>query len=306
MTSIGSFCMNLSQEFGEIELNSNDVSAGDDQHIYGSNTRELLKAYEIDGISGISDWFAQFVKDLASPEGVPLPYAGAIQEITGMSTEQAINWLNTNLLELAEIGTEAALIAYFRKNPKAYSICLGFGMIFGFYNKNPLLIAMNGLQYFRKLRAEGRLQSVLWSNVDGFIRTSYIVVDRAATATFIADKALDLTGVNLATLAGRVIDTIRLGKTLTSAAQFTAEAASAVELVELVSNFGLSLLVGKVVTKAVDLLNKDIMEELAETGALVETRRRLVELLENEVPPEMLIPVLELLSAGGGYQAKLV
>lgn len=310
LTSLTSFGANLREEYREID----DVDPAGALHFFsggaappgdGPPARELLRAYEIDGISGITGWFAQFAKELASPEGVPLPFAGVIQEVTGMTAEQAIDWLNTNLTELMEIGTEAALIAYFRKNPKAYSMCLVFGMLFGLYHKNPLLIALNGLQYFSKLRAEGRMQSGVWINVDRFIRTSYGVVDRVATATFIADKALDLTGFNLAVLAGRFMDTLRLGKTLTSAAAFTTEAACAMELVELVSNFGLSLLVGKAVAKAVDLFNKDIMIELAETGALVETRRRLVELLEQEVPPEMLIPVIELLSAGGGYQAKL-
>ena len=312
MTSIHSFTTALAGEYRDLdEVNGGfrsfaDLIVTQGDHIeYGHDFSQLLQAYQLEGVVGISEWFGELARDFTSPEGLPLPFAEALQQVTGIPVEQAADWLSANLVDVVELGTDAAITAFFRKNPKIFSAGLVLGIGFGLYSDNPLLIAVNGIQYFCTLRREGRLQNGIWNKADRFARASFAVVDRVCTATFIADTALDFAGVNLPELAGKAAGMLESAGQLSGSAQAALEAASAVDWVEGIGNFGLSLLVGKAVGKVINWLNDDVKKELLEANSLLELRHQLYELLRKEVPPESLMPVVEMLINGDAYSPVL-
>ena len=67
-------------------------------------------------------------KDFLAPQSLPLPFAKALHKVTGMPPSLAMEWLSDNVADLAELGSEDEIIAYFRKNPKIYSACLVLGV----------------------------------------------------------------------------------------------------------------------------------------------------------------------------------
>jgi hypothetical protein len=269
---------------------------------YGHDLQSLLATYQIEEVPGIDDWFEHMARDFASPEGIPLPFADIIHQMTGLSAQQAIEWLTANLTDAVEMGAEAAIMAFFRQNPKAYSISLGLGVAFGLYNDNPMLVAMNGLLYFSKLRKEGRLKDGLWNNADRFIRTSFAMVDKVSTYTFITNTALMLTGGSLSNLTGQFVDALGWGGKIAKTAKLSAAAVCATDVVEGVANFGMSLLIGKAVGKLVEMANENVKKELAKLEPIIESRRQLIELIGKQAPPETIAPLIELMSENGVYK----
>ncbi len=312
MNGLYSFQTGLDSEYGDLAEVISGTAADVDlitvqaHHIeYGHSLEGLLESYELDVIPGISDWFQEVGEEFCSPEGIPLPFADAIQQAAGMPADQAIEWLSVNITDAIEIGTEAVIMAFFRKNPTAYSICMVLGIAFGLYSNNTLLVAMNGLQYFCKLRREGRLQKGIWVRLDRFLRVSLAVTGKTCAATFIADKTLELMGVHLPEMAGHIITALRIGRNAGKTARFAIEAASTADFVEGISNFGLSLLVAQGIGKLVNWFNDDTQKELARVGSLLESKQQLLELVNQEVPPETLMPIIELMMDAGAYQAIL-
>jgi hypothetical protein len=309
MSALNDYACNIKEEYQHLDfLNSQMSGAVDSIEVnghsieFGHNLQSLLAAYQIEGVAGVNDWFEHMAKDFASPEGIPLPFADIIHQMTGLSAGQAVEWLTANLTDAVETGAEAAIMTFFRQNPKAYSICLGLGIAFGLYNSNPMLVAMNGLLYFSKLRKEGRLKDGLWNNADRYIRTSFAMVDRVCTYTFITNTALTLAGGSLSSLTGQVVDALGWGGKLVGTAKLTAAAVCATDVVEGVANFGMSLLIGKAVGKLVEKVNENVKEELAIVEPKVESRRQLIELIRNQAPPETLAPLIELMSENGVYK----
>ncbi len=303
---------NISTEYQQFHITDSQTQAMMDSlrnsvdHIhYGHDLDSLLEAYEIEGVPGVTEWFGHMAQDFASPGGIPLPFADVIHQLTGMSAEQAVDWLTANLTDAVEMGAEATIMSFFRQNPKAYSICLGLGIVFGLYSNNSMLVAMNGLLYFCKLRKEGRLESGLWNNADRFIRTSFAMVDRVCTYTFIANTALELVGNNLPHLTGQFVDMMGLGGKVVKAAKLSAAAAGAADMMAGVANFGMSLLVSKAVGKLVEKANEAIKEELAKVEPIVEIKRQFIELLRKQAPPETLAPLIEMMEENGVYKSMI-
>lgn len=311
MTALRSFSDLIMNDYHELDLIASFEpikntlgNTASDQIRYGKNLQDLLELYQIEGVPGINDWFSHMAQTFVT-EGIPLPYAETIQQVTGMPAEQAVEWLSININDLIEIGSEAAIMAFFRKNPKAYSICLVLGIAFGLYSNNTMLVAMNGLQYFSKLRNEQRLQNGLWNGADRFIRTSFSVTGKVCISTFVADKIFDLMGISLTDLAEQVGSVFGIGKKVGSAANLAVEAASTVDIIEGISNFGLSFLVGQAVGKLMSWLNDEVKLELAKVGSLFESKEQLIELIKKDVPPETLVPIIEIMIEHGVYNAIL-
>jgi hypothetical protein len=310
MTALTAYAASLNEEFRELrELT--EVSAGPklistvNHHIqYGRNLPELYQAYRLEEIPGVGQWFQEMDREFFSPEGLPLPFTGAIREVTGEPPRQALEWLSANLTDEITAGSEESIMAFFRNNPKAYSICLVLGIAFGLYSNKASLVALNGMEYYCKLRKEGRWNKGLWSNTDRFIRTSFLVSGTTDTTNFISDKALELLDAKFPSKAGNLLGGIgaKIGK---AAARAAMEAASAIDVVGGASNLGLSLLLGQAVGRLVTWFNDDVRRELAQAASLLESRQQLLELLSQEVPPETLTPVIELMMAGGGYKGML-
>lgn len=310
MSSIGTFITRMDTKYRDFGVAETDIGQSPITGFKGlSNSGEqleaLLEEYEIDDISGINNWFAEMTKDFLSPHGLPLPFAEALQQVTGMPPSLAIEWLSANVTDLAELGTEAAVMSFFKKNPKIYSACLVLGIAFGLYSDNPLLVSVNGLQYFAKLRKEGRLEQGIWTSADRFIRASFSLIDRICTATFIAEAGFKMAGLSLSNLTGDFADSIGLGQKLAAATHLSTEAIDIVDLVDGVANLGLSMLVGKAVGKMVEWFNDDLRQELEDISNQVDAKLRLRELLKDEAPPETIVPLIELMKEHGSYRSIL-
>lgn len=310
MSSVGSFINSIEtkyRDFGVLETNGESFPVTQLKGIsnFGPQIQAVLEEYKIDDVTGINHWFEEMTKDFLSPQGLPLPFAEALQKVTGMPPGLAIEWLSANITDAAELSAEAAVVAFFRKNPKIYSACLVLGIAFGFHSDNSLLISANGLQYFAKLRAEGRLQNSLWTNADRFLRTSFVLVDRVCTITFIAEAGFKMAGISLSQLSGDMAESIGLGGKLAAAAHLPVETLNVVDLVDGVANLGLSMLVGKAVGKMVEWLNENPKQELEEVSSQIEAKLRLRELLKQEAPPETLIPLIEIMKEQGSYRSIL-
>lgn len=310
MSSIRSFINSINTKYHDFEAVETNAAQSPITGFKGiSNSGEQLKAvlegYEIDDISGINNWFEEMTKDFLSPQGLPLPFAEALQQVTGMPPSLAMEWLSANVTDLAQLGSEAAVMSFFKKNPKVYSACFVLGVSFGLYCDNPLLVSANGMQYFTKLRKEGRLEQGIWTNADRFIRVSFSLIDRICTATFIAEAGFKMAGFSLSNLTGDFVDSIGLGQKLAAATHLSTEVINIADLVDGVANLGLSMLVGKAVGKMVGWFNDDLQQELEEISNQVDAKLRLRELLKDEAPPETIAPLIELMKEQGSYHSIL-
>ncbi len=310
MSSVGSFINNIGteyREYGTLKTSSGSLAITRFNGVSnsGHQLQAVIEEYGIDDVTGINHWFEEMAKDFLSPQGIPLPFAEALQQVTGMPPSLAIEWLSANITDAAELGTEAAIMAFFRNNSKIYSACLVLGIAYGFFGDNPLLISANGLQYFAKLRQEGRLEQGIWVNADRFIRASFALIDRVCTITFIAEAGFKMAGVSLAQLSGDLAESVDLGKKLVAATHLSSEVFNVADLVDGVANLGLSMLVGKAVGKMVEWFNDDLKQELEEVSSQIEVKLRLRELLKKEAPPEMIISLIEVMKEQGSYRSIL-
>lgn len=266
----------------------------------------LIAAFRLDAVQGIVEWFEHMAQDVTSSAGIPLPFAQTIQNLTGVQTDEAIQWLTDNAAELIETGTEGAILSYLKDNPKAYQYALILGTVWGFIHENPLLIGMNALLYLRKLKKEGRLQKGLWGKVDHFARTSFNVVSNVCSYTFLADLGLSFLGLNLADLVGQGIDLLGLGAKLSETTQFATEIASAAaDLVNGVASLGMGFLASKLVKKGFERLNSEVRHELEKILHLASYKKQFKALIDKNAPPESLMPVIEMMEQNGIYQAIL-
>lgn len=306
MSAVGSFIKNMKTNYRDYQA----LETGDESPItgfsgiadFGNQLEAVLEVYEINDVPGINLWFEEMTKDFLAPQGLPLPFAEALQKVTGMPPSLAMEWLSENVADLAELGSEEEIISYFRKNPKIYSACLVLGVAFGLYSDKPILVSANGLQYFNKLKKEGRLAQGIWTSADRFIRASFSVVDRICTITFIAEAGFKMAGFSLSELTGNLVESFNLGQKLAAATSLPVDAVDIVGLVDGIANLGLSMLVGKAVGKVTAWLNDDLRQELAEISTKVDAKLRLRELLKEEAPPETIIPLIEIMKEQGDYR----
>lgn len=306
MSAVGSFIKNMEIKYRDYQVLEAEAEApikgfsGITKS--GNQLHAALEVYGINDVSGINLWFEEMTKDFLAPQGLPLPFAEALQKVTGMPPSLAMEWLSENVPDLAELGSEEEVISYFRKNPRIYSACLVLGVAFGLYSDKPILVSANGLQYFNKLKKEGRLAQGIWTNADRFIRASFSVVDRICTITFIAEAGFKMAGFSLSELTGNLAESFNLGQKLAAVTNLPVDAVDIVGFVDGIANLGLSMLVGKAVGRVVAWLNDDLRQELAEISTQVDAKLRLRELLKEEAPPETIIPLIELMKEQGDYR----
>lgn len=306
MSAVGSFIKNMEIKYRDYQVLK--AEAGSPLTRFsritnsGNQLYATLEVYGINDVSGINLWFEEMTKDFLAPQGLPLPFAEALQKVTGMPPSLAMEWLSENVADLAELGSEEEVISYFRKNPKIYSACLVLGVAFGLYSDKPILVSANGLQYFNKLKKEGRLAQGIWTNADRFIRASFSVVDRICTITFIAEAGFKMAGFSLSELTGNLAESLNLGQKLTAITNLPVDAVDIVGLVDGIANLGLSMLVAKAVGRVAAWLNDDLRQELAELSTQVDAKLRLRELLKADAPPETIIPLIELMKEQGDYR----
>ncbi|NLY74079.1 MAG: hypothetical protein GX075_02100 [Firmicutes bacterium] len=307
MSAVGKFIKNIDRQYRDFKTLASGntpsvVIQGEGATLSGRQLQAILAEYEIGDIPGIEQWFEAMTEDFLAPQGLPLPFAEALQRVTGMPPTLALEWLETEIAAVSELTTEEEVMAFFRKNPKVYSACFVLGIAFGLYSDNPALVSASGLQYFIKLKREGRLQQGIWINTDRFIRASFALIDRICTITFIAEAACKMAGISFARLSEDLAETIGLGKKLAALSTISASAVNVADVIGGVANIGFSMLVGKAVGKMVEWLNDDLKQQLESIASQVEVKLRLRELLKEEAPPETIVPLIELMKEEGTYR----
>lgn len=305
MSAIGTFIKKIGtnyRDFKPLEADSESTFVGFSGFANSDNQLQtMLKMYGIDDVSGVNHWFEEMTKDFLAPQSLPLPFAKALQKVTGMPPSLAMEWLSDNVVDLAELDSEDEVVAYFRKNPKIYSACLVLGVAYGLSSDKPILVSANGLQYFNKLKKEGRLGQEIWQNTDRFIRASFSVIDRVCTITLIADVGFKMAGLSFSELTGDIAESFDLAQKVAAATGFSVDAIDIAGLVDGIAGIGLSMLVGKTVGKMVKWLNDDLKQELTEISTQVDAKLRLRELLKEKAPPETIIPLIEIMKDQGTY-----
>ncbi len=310
MSAIKEFITNFTEEYHQLGHLSNgpdqirDSGSGMGHRIeFGHDLPGLISAYHLDGIQGIGDWFDHMAQDFTSSAGIPLPFAETIRNLTGVQTDEAIQWLTVNGAELIETGTEEAILGFLKDTPKAYKYALVLGTMWGFIDDNPLFIAMNAILYLRKLKKEGRLPGRIWGRVDGFTRASFSVIANVCAYTFLADLGFSIFGINLAEMVEHGIDLLGLGANLADTAQYAAEiASSAADLVDGVASLGMGFLASKLVKKGFERLNSDVKIEIGKILPLASYKKQFKTLIHHNAPPESLMPVIEMMEQNGIYQ----
>jgi hypothetical protein len=68
--------------------------------VHGHDFSNLPEIYNRFGLEGVGDFFAHNMRDLMSPDGIPVPFANEIKEALGLTTGQSIDWLCLNAVEL--------------------------------------------------------------------------------------------------------------------------------------------------------------------------------------------------------------
>lgn len=122
---------------------------------WGHDLQGMINAFELEEVSGIFDWFKHMLLDLASPSGVPLPFADAVRVATGMEMDEAIDWLCVNLADVVEVGTEAAVLRVFKDDPRKFKVALAVGTALGIADDNPVLLALNTVVFLKMFGWQG-------------------------------------------------------------------------------------------------------------------------------------------------------
>lgn len=177
-----------------------DVVAGMGHRIkWGHDMQGMINALEIDGPTGLAEWFHHMMVDFTSADGIPLPFAEAITALTDMDMDTAIDWLCINIADAIEVGTEAAFLAAFKNNPRAYKLTLVLGTALGLIDDNPLLLAMNAVMVFRLLREKG-IRIPLLEDKAAFVKRAASNFSKIAMGLAVLDLGAGLLGVDIAGL----------------------------------------------------------------------------------------------------------
>lgn len=309
MSAIKEFLLNFTQEHHQLgHLNIGDQrigvvkGSGYQRTELGRDNQGLISAHQLDEIPGIVEWFEHLVQNFTTFPGVPLPFAQAVQKLTGIKTDEAIQWLTANGAKLIETGTEAEIIRFLKDNPKACQYALVLGAVWGFIDENPLFIAVNAFLYLRKLKKEGRLQD-RWGKIEQVARRSFGVVANVCACAFLADVGLGFFGLDLAEMVGHSINLLGLGADLTETTLFAVEiAGTASNIVDGAASLGVGFLASKLVKKGFERINSKIKNELEKILPLASYKKQFKMLIDKQVPPESLMPVIEMMEENGIYQ----
>lgn len=110
---------------------------------FGHDFEGLSESFEIDGIEGITSWFDHMLKDFTSHDGIPLPGAEFVQNVTGMDYQEAVEWLAVDATDVLALGLSAGALNLVEKklnnNPKVRAAVQTIAGYEGIVDDNPLL-----------------------------------------------------------------------------------------------------------------------------------------------------------------------
>lgn len=247
--------LSITEQFHNIGHNGSEVDAMMDSASgmghrieEGHDMQGLIEAYELQGIEGIGLWLEHMAKDFTSPHGIPLPFAEAIQEATGMEMDEAIDWLTLNAADITELLIQQGALGLSKNNRKAYHGALGVGSVIGIVDDNPAIIIANVMQYLKLAKRHEKALPLVDKSMRVLNKTGSII-STVCISTAAVDVGLGAMGVNVS----EAVESIELMDGFDQ----TIEAASiASDLIDGAATLGLGFIASKGVKKFAGSVNK--------------------------------------------------
>jgi hypothetical protein len=270
----------------------------------------LLHSIEIDGIHGATSWFDHMLKDFTSPDGIPIPGAMFIKDITGMDYSHAVDWLCINASDVIELGVMAAAVSLLEKKikdkPQIKNVAVALGGCIGIADDNPLLVAYFAIQAAKVINEKYKIVSdQRMANLKVFSRNCYRGLTVVSIGTFFTGVAaqaffdtniVDLT-VNVVSHAADGISTIgeHLGL-VHDAADHVDTAATIAEgaghFIDGIATLGLGLAASYGIRKIFKYVNNDVKERVTELYYKVTLRRQIRDATLKQLPPNIVAGLL--------------
>lgn len=159
----------------------------------GHDFQGFIESYNLEGIEGIGLWFDHMLKDFTSPAGIPLPFAEAIQTVTGMPMDTAIDWLTINASDALAVAGQEVALKFFKNNPKAVKGIYILGTGLGIVDDNPLIIILNTC----RLLKSDKLSFLKSTSTINFLRKTSQITGRVCVGTAAVTVSAGIMGVNL-------------------------------------------------------------------------------------------------------------
>jgi len=164
---------------------------------FGHDFEGLSESFEIDGIEGITSWFDHMMKDFTSHDGIPLPGAEFVQNLTGMDYQEAVQWLAVDATDVLALGLSIGALNLVEKklnnNPKLRVAIQTIAGIEGIVDDNPLLtgyIAMKiASDVNRKYNLVSEAKSEKIKDMSGKVIR---VAEKICVGTFVAGVSTEL------------------------------------------------------------------------------------------------------------------
>lgn len=293
--------LNLTENIHNIGHNDSSVDAmidsvsGMGHRIkHGHDMQGLIESYHLEGIEGIGLWLDHMAKDFTSPAGIPLPFAEAIYETTGMKMDTAIDWLTVNASDAIELGTQEAFLHYFKSNPKAYKTTLAVGTTIGIIDDNPLIVVINTLRLLKTTQKNGKSLPFLDKSLH-FVNKTSSIASKVCIGTAVTNFSLAIVGVNVSEL---VEDTAEGIDFIESAYETTSIMS---DVIDGVTTLGVGLLVSKGIKQIAKAVNHEEQREIEKNTKNLSMYKSLNFQLRNSAPPAIIGSLLSDMKNNGLY-----
>ncbi|MFT4416050.1 hypothetical protein ACLM5H_19495 [Fredinandcohnia humi] len=277
---------NIGHHGTEIDAMMDSVSGMGHRIKHGHDLQGAIEAYHLEGFEGIGLWFDHMLKDFTSPQGIPLPFAEAIIETTGMKMDDAIDWLTINAADVLEVGGQAALMQFFKKNKNAYKSAIICGTALGFIDDNPLLIAYNAIMYLNMYKKSGKQLPILDQSLS-FLRKGMAITSKICVGAAVIDIGFAVIGINLTEIiegSGALFDGL----------DFLVEGATiAADIIDGAATLGLGILLTEGVKYVSNSLNSEIKEKYEKNAPKAHSLSSIAHLLKIGAPIGMVIVPLD-------------
>ncbi len=290
---------------------------------FGHDFEGLSESFEIDGIEGITSWFDHMLKDFTSHDGIPLPGAEFVQNVTGMDYQEAVEWLAVDATDVLALGLSVGALNLVEKklnnNPKmkvAVQTIAGFE---GIVDDNPLLTGYIAMKVASDVNKKYNLVSDSTSqkakDVSGKV---FQVAGKICVGTFVTGVGTELilnesiievttellnTGVETNLIfADNILTGLEAADHTAAAADWVADIG---ELVDGAATLGLTILLSKAVKGIFSFFNENKRKQVIRLMTMKLQREEIRKLCDNGYPAALLKERLKALDASSQYYGLL-
>jgi hypothetical protein len=271
---------------------------------YGHNMQGLIESFHLDGVEGVGAWFDHMIKDSMTPDGIPLPFAKAIKEITGMSTTDAIDWLCVTAPDVIGVGAEVAFLQLFKDNPKAYKLTVLIGTMIGIIDDNPLLVGLNALVIIKGLKNTGRLDFIL-NPAANALGKCLTVVSKVSIPIAVTNLGLGLIGLNVSKAVDNTISFLDNVPGISSLADWADAGLVLSDIIDGFTFLGINILAAKGIKHLFKKFNKDKQEEFEINQKKSFWQRILHNNVSNKASPSQMSVIIDMAEKNGVYMPVL-